>query len=141
MVPLFMAVLAGIYLVSIRTTGGESDFRTTFSTTLHAYWPPSFVGSVLGIALLSRVGRLPQQELQQVVKSNLGAFLSADAPRWQHALAGSLDIFNLWTIALLVIGFSITARISRGRAVVAVLVPWVAYILIKVGLAMVFGRA
>ncbi len=138
-VPVVMAILAGVFLVSIRTTGGETDFRTTFSAVLHSYWPPSLTGSVLGMALLSRVGRLPQAELQRVVKSNLGAFLSADAPRWQHALASSLDIFNIWTIALLVIGFSVVARISRGRAAVAVLVPWVAYILIKVGLAMIFG--
>ncbi len=138
-VPVAMAALAGIFLVSIRTTGGETDFRTTFSSMLHAYWPPSFTGSVLGMVLFSRAGALPQDELQRVVKSNLGAFLSADAPRWQHALAGSVDIFNLWTIALLVMGFSIVARISRGRAAVAVLVPWGAYILVKVGLAMIFG--
>ncbi len=135
--PLLMILLAGIFLVSLRTTGGDTDFRTTFSTMLHAFWPPGLVSSIVTMAVISRMGMVSQQALRHAVKSNLAAFLPQTAPKWQAALAGSLDIFSIWVVVLLVLGFSITARISKGRAAVAVLVPWAVYVAGKVVLAMV----
>ena len=135
-VPLAMALIAGIFLVTLRAMGGETDFRTTFSAMLHAFWPPGLVSSALTAVIVMRMGTVTQQAMQHAVKSNLGAFLPETAPKWQQALAGSLDLFSIWILVLLVIGFATTARIGKGRAAVAVLVPWAAYVLLKVGAMM-----
>ncbi len=138
-IPLGMAILAGIFLVTIRLVGGETNFPTTFSAMLHAYWPASLVSTVIAIPLLMRLGKVPQTALQTVVKSNVGAFMAPDAPKWLHALGGSLDVFNVWIIVLLILGFSTTGRLSRGKATLAVLLPWLIYILVKVGGAALLG--
>ena len=136
-IPLIMAAIAAIFLVTLRAAGGETDFRTTFSAWLHATWPAGLVSSALTMILVSRLGKVTQDTMQHLVRSNLAAFLSPDLPRWQLALAGSLDVFSLWVFVLLVLGFSITARISKTRAAVAVLVPWAIYIAGKVALVMI----
>ncbi len=138
-IPLGMAILAGIFLVTIRLVGGETNFPTTFSAMLHAYWPASLVSTVIAIPLLMRLGKVPQSALQTIVKSNVGAFMAPDAPRWLRALGGSLDVFNVWIIVLMVLAFSTIGRISRGKAAVAVLLPWLIYLLVKVGGAALLG--
>jgi hypothetical protein len=42
-------------------------------------------------------------------------------------------------VVLLIIGFATVGKISRGKATIAALVPWVAWIVIKSGLAMLTG--
>jgi hypothetical protein len=138
-IPLGMAVLAGIFLVAIRLVGGETDFPRTFSAMLHAYWPASLVSTVIAIPLLMRLGKLPQSALQNIVKSNLGAFMAPDAPRWLRALGGSIDVFNIWIIVLMILAASTIGRISRGKAAVAVLLPWLIFLLLKVGGAALLG--
>jgi hypothetical protein len=81
------------------------------------------------------VGKIPQDELVNVVKSHPGAFLSADAPAWLEAVASTFSVFNIWTVVLLVIGFKAVGKLSTGRAAVAALVPWGVWIAGKTGLA------
>jgi hypothetical protein len=80
---------------------------------------------------------VPQEELANLVKASLGAFMSPDTPAWLSAAAGTISIFNIWTVVLLIIGFSAVGKISRGKAAVVTLVPWVVWIVAKAGLATV----
>ena len=138
-IPIVMVVMGGIYLLGLRLTGSETDFAHVFSTVLHAYWPAGVAKGVLFLALLQRVGKMPAEALQTLVKSNVGAFLPADAPHWQVALGSFFDIFNLWTIVLLVLGLSIVGGVSRKKAGVTVGILWVLYLGFKVGLAFLKG--
>ncbi len=138
-VPIVMLALAGIYLLGLRLAGSETDFAHTFSAILHAYFPASLTKAVLLVALLQRVGKLPAEAMENIVKSNLGAFLSAEAPHWQHSLGSIFDVFNVWTFVLLVLGLSIVGGISRKRAGVTAAILWILYIGIKVGLAFLKG--
>jgi hypothetical protein len=48
-----------------------------------------------------------------------------DNPKWLMSLAGSLDLFTLWTIVLLAIGFSVAARkLSFSKALITIAIPW-----------------
>jgi hypothetical protein len=40
----------------------------------------------------------------------------------------SLDIFSLWTLALLVIGYSVVARLRTSRVALVVVGAWAAYV-------------
>ena len=132
--PAAWAIMAAIFLVLLKIVGSEIDFIKTLSTALHAYWPPTLVESVLTCVLIQRMGKIPQGELPNIVKSHPGAFLSPDAPAWLGSLASTFSVFNIWTVVLLVIGFKVVGKLSTGRAVVVALVPWTVWIAGKVGL-------
>ncbi len=132
--PIAWAIMAAVFFVMLKIVGSEADFLRTFSTTLHAYWPPSLVLSVLTGVLIQRLGQIPQQELTNVVKSHVGAFLPQDAPGWLAGAASTISVFNIWTVVLLVIGLSLVGGVSRGRAAVAALVPWVVWLAGKAGM-------
>ena len=137
--PIAWALMAAVFLVMLKIVGSDIDYQRSLSATLHAYWPPTQVALVLMGILVQRVGKVPQDELANVVKANLGAFMSPDTPAWLTSAASSISIFNIWTVILLIIGFGAVGRISRGKAVVAALVPWVLWIGSKAVLGALFS--
>ena len=136
--PIAFAIMAAIFFILLKIVGSDIDYLRAFSTTLHAYWPPSLVASVLTAALIQRVDKIPQQEFTNIVKSHPGAFLPADAPAWLSAAASTVSVFNIWIVVLLIIGFRVVGKISTGKAVVAALVPWLVWLVAKAGLAAIF---
>ncbi len=137
--PLVWALMAAVFLVMLKIVGSEIDFKTTLSTVLHGYWPATAVALVLTGVLVQRVGKVPEQELGNIVKANLGAFLSPETPAWLSSAAGTISIFNIWVVVLLIMGFATVGKISRGKAAVAALVPWIAMIVVKSAFAMIMG--
>jgi hypothetical protein len=133
------AALAGIFFLMLKIVGSDADYTRTLSATLHAYWPPSVVGTVLTVALIQRVDKITEQEIPNLVKSHLGAFMPADAPSWLTSMASTFSVFNIWTVALLVIGFKVIGRLSTARAAIAVLVPWGVWLVGKAGLGALQG--
>jgi hypothetical protein len=137
--PIVWALMAAVFLVMLKIVGSSIDYERSLSATLHAYWPPTGVALVLLSVLVQRVGKVPQEELGNVVKANLGAFLSPDTPAWLTAAAGALSIFNIWVVVLLIIGFATVGKLSRGKAAVAALVPWGLWIVVKAAFAALMG--
>jgi hypothetical protein len=82
---------------------------------------------------------VPQQELTNLVKANLGAFMGADAPAWLTAAGSVVSIFNIWAVILLMIGFSTVGKLSKGKAAVAALAPWLIWLVVKSSWTMVTG--
>jgi hypothetical protein len=126
------AILLGIFNA---TSSAELDFKSSFSIVSHAYMP--FVIASL-LAILIMFLKSPDQiDLQNVLASNLGAFVSSGSARWLKVLGASLDIFSFWTLGLMAFGYSVARpkKISFGSALTWVVVIWAVYVLIKVGLA------
>lgn len=138
-VPIMWAILAAIFLLMLKMVGSETDFVTTLSATLHAYWPSSAVATVLTVALIQRVDKITEQEIPNLVKSHLGVLLPADAPAWLSSMASTFSVFNIWTLALLVVGFKVVGRLSSTRAAIAVLVPWAIWLAGKAGMGVLQG--
>jgi hypothetical protein len=137
--PIAWAIMAAIFMVMLKIVGSEIDFKKTLSTSLHAYWPPSLVLSILTAVLIQGVGKVPRDELVNVVKAHPAAFLSPDAPGWLAGAASTFSVFNIWTVILLIVGFRIVGGVSTGRAAVAALVPWLVWVGGKAGLGALFG--
>ncbi len=137
--PLVWALMTAIFLVMLKIVGSEIDFKKTLSTVLHGYWPATAIALILMGVLVQRVGKVAQQDLANLVKANVGAFMSPDAPAWLSAPASTLSIFNIWAVVLLIMGFAAVGKISRGKAAVAVLVPWIVWMVVKSGFAMITG--
>jgi hypothetical protein len=137
--PIAWVIMAAIFFVMLKLVSSDTDYESALSTTLHGYWPPTAVQLVLMAVLVQRVDKVPQTELEHIVKANLGAFLSADMPAWLTAAAGTISIFNIWAVVLLIIGFATVGKISRGKAAAVALIPWGVWIVAKAVLAAVFS--
>jgi hypothetical protein len=134
--PLVTVVAAALFLAGIRLGGGDLDYRRALSVTVHGLLPLALAGLLTLPVILARES-VGIEELQggTLLLSSLGAFAPEDAGPALTALLTSVDLFSIWSLALLVLGFRIVARVSRGAAAVAVGTVWVLGVLLKVGLA------
>jgi hypothetical protein len=80
-------------------------------------------------------------DIEHLVASNAGAFLSDDSPKWLLTLLTSFDIFVFWTMILMALGYSATdpKKLSFGKALTTIFIVWILYIAVKVGLTAAFA--
>ena len=83
---------------------------------------------------LSFGGNGESYNLQNPVGTNPAYYLPDAAP-WLKAFLSFFDVLGLWQLALLVIGVSIIARVSRGKAAMVAVGWWVLGLVISVGIA------
>ena len=131
------ALTALLFMGLLKLIGGHISFKTSFSVLLHALMPRALVATILSIPVALSQSEISTASIQTrgVLASNLGWLAGKDAPQWLMSLLGSFDLFSFWTIGLLIVGYSITARCNRGAAAGVVLSAWAFWILLKVGLA------
>jgi hypothetical protein len=129
-------ILGGVYMLGLKAVGSNAEFKPVLATVLHANLPGSIVSSALLLAVVLKRASFTAQELGRMVKSNLGAFLPESVPKPLAALAGVVDVFNLWQWVLLAVGLSIVGRVSRGKAIAVVAVVWGVWALGKMGMAL-----
>ncbi len=115
---LLVLVIAGIAkLVSGTFLGAENRFKAIFSVTLFVWIAVSIVyyGLFVLILYLKNPGDINASNVNSLVASNLGAWITGilgeDAlPGFLARLAGWVDIFAIWKIVLLAIGYSAVSR-------------------------------
>ncbi|HEV8582934.1 MAG TPA: YIP1 family protein [Thermoanaerobaculia bacterium] len=119
--------------------GSGISYKTSFSVLLHAFLP-QVISAVLTLpVLLSRESIGMEEARSGILASSLAAFAPEDTGKVLRSLLSSLDFFSIWTLILLVIGYHLAARVSKGTAAAIVLVLWALYVGGKVGLATLFG--
>jgi len=119
--------------------GISTNFETSFAITSHAFLT-GLVSSPLFILILYL--REPGTvDLQNPVAANLAAFLPEDSAKWLLALGKNLDIFAIWSLVLLAIGFSAVnpKKLKGGTSYAVAFGVWGAYVAFRVGLAFVFS--
>jgi hypothetical protein len=119
--------------------GSEIPYKTSFAVTLHGFLPV-LVGGLLTLpVILSREHiNLKDAQSGNLLASNLGAFAPESLGTAARSLLSSLDLFSLWTIVLLIIGYRIAAKVSTAAATTVVVVLWALYVAAKVGLSALF---
>ncbi|MBI4890801.1 MAG: YIP1 family protein [Acidobacteria bacterium] len=135
-------VIAGCLLFTFRLLlDAELSYKQVLNITSYASLPPSLVGAIPFIAFLFL--KAPEDfDPQNASGLSAASFIPQTSAAWLKSLAGSLDIFTLWNIALVAIGFSAflgERRMPFGRALVGVAVPWLVWVVLKMGFASIFG--
>ena len=125
---------------SAKAMGADARYQQLLSIWGHAGLA-NILGALLAIPIFLQLpdGSLTQEGVSQVVKSNVGAFLDPSAPAPLLALAGSLDVFSLAALFLLVLGFRRLPGLSKGAATATPVVLWLVYVIGKVAWRAVFG--
>jgi hypothetical protein len=106
--------VAGLFKLFSMLMGAENDFKPVLSVTLYAMLAVSLISSTLFIILLFL--KSPEEiDIQNLVGSNLRALLSLvvgenGLPKFIMALARWVDLFAIWIITLLAIGYAAVSR-------------------------------
>jgi len=97
--------------------GSENGFKSLLAVSVYAMLAISVVTAVLLIIILQIKGRgyMGAADLSSVIASNLGSWIESVAgadvlPKFIMGLAKAVDIFNIWIISLLSIGFSAVSK-------------------------------
>ena len=122
-----------------RAMGAEATFGQTTAVWAHANLV-NVVGLVVSIPILASLPDASETQfsIQHALKSNVGAFLSPEAPAFLSSIASSIDAFSLATLALLVVGMKKLPGLSPAGAVGVPVVLWALYVLGKAALAAAF---
>lgn len=137
-----LLIIAGVLLLAFRLFGGEGDFKQAFSVVCYASIPSIIKGLLMLIIIVAKGGIIPAQGLATLVRTNLGFLVDYKANPMGFALLSSFDIFSIWYLALLIIGFAYVSRLSRVKSAVIIISLWIVVLLIKlIGPAMQSLRA
>jgi hypothetical protein len=119
--------------------GANTTYGTSMAITSHAFLT-SLVSSPLFILILY-LRPYGTVDLDNPIATNIGAILPEDAPKWLMALGKSIDIFTLWTLMLLAIGFACTnpRKLKGSKSFSIALGIWGAFVVLRVLGAFIFS--
>ncbi len=131
---LWYALVALVLMFAFRLFGGEGTYKQAFSVTLYSWIPLVLFGIILTVVVLAR-GSFDPSAAATLVKSNPAFLVDMKEQPVLFSFLSSLDLFTIWTIALLSIGFATISKTSKSKAAVIVVSLWIAMIFVKVGFA------
>jgi hypothetical protein len=117
--------------------GVQTTFGQMFCLWMYCSLP-RLLGGLLTIVTLRFGGDAESFDFKNPVGTNIGYYLT-DAPAWLKTGLSFFDVMGLWTLALLVIGTAVVAKVSRGRAAAVVLGWWILILVISVASTAAFS--
>lgn len=132
---IFFLAAAAILMLAYRVMGGEGEFLHYFSVFLYS-WVPRFLQScILTGVMAARADKTDVQLLPVLVRSNLGFLADLKTQPVLFSLLSSLDVFTIWSIVLMIIGFAHVSKMSKGKSAGIMITLWGFVIAIKLGFA------
>ncbi len=128
---LFGLLLAAFYVfVFIVLAGADVRFMQSFGIVCYAMLPRGLL-AILAMVLMY-IKDPADFDIQHPAATNIGVFLDPNTmPAWVVSVASSVDIFAIWGMILLAVGYSAAARkMSWGRAFGWVLGTWLFWLLL-----------
>ena len=138
---LILAVTALFKLISM-VMGAENTFKPLLGVTAWTFFAISILSTILFLIVIYL--KPPDEiDLFNPVGSNLGAVISMiveKPPKFLTALASWVDVFGIWRIALLSIGYAAVSRkLKSGTAAVFLFILYFICALIFSGIATMFS--
>jgi len=134
---LVLFVVAAVLWGACNAFAREVKYRQSLGVVAHAFLPGVLMAVGLMFALWNRPTVDPRK-VGDVLPTNLGHFATG-TDEVTHGLLASIDLFSIWTMALLVLGLSAAARAPRGRMAALVVGLWALYVLGKAGATAMMG--
>ncbi|WP_433974846.1 Yip1 family protein [Tunturiibacter lichenicola] len=110
--------------------GARTTFGEMFCVWMYASLPRLLSG-LLTLVTVCFGGNAESFNLKNPVGTNIAYYLPDSAP-WLKAALGFFDVIGIWNLILLVIGTSIVAKVSRGKAAAVVVGWWVLLLILSV---------
>jgi hypothetical protein len=135
-IPISILIFAGIYLVAFNLMSGAGvRYGQSFAITTHAFLPAA-ITSILAMIILP-LKTYGDVDPENIVATSLKAYLPETAPKPLLALGGSLELFWIWCLVLIAIGFMAAnpRKVKPGAAFGIVFGLWAIWVLAKVAWA------
>jgi len=113
----------------------DTSFGQAYAIMMYASLP-GIIGAILGIVSLF-AGVSPEGfDINNPVGTNLGYYLDPETTgKFIRAMASTFDVFSIWTVILVGIGYACTSKVKRSTAIAIVAVWFVVFKLIGAALA------
>ncbi len=138
---LIYVIMAGILLGTFNLALGASvRFATALAIVIYSSLPGIF-GMLLGVVSLvagGMSGSLDKEafNIQNPVATNPAYFMNPMGNRLAYGMVSMFDVFVIWSIVLMGIGFACNSKVKKGTAIGAIAGWYVFYKLLGAGLAM-----
>ena len=137
---LSVLVVGGVMMLAYTLLAGAgASFAQALSIVAHAF----LVGLVstplfLLVLFLKPYGTM---DVENPVASNLAAFLPEEASKWLVALFKSIDIFSIWMLILIAIGFAAVnpRKLKGAKSWVIAFSVWGAFVILRTLWAFIFS--
>ncbi|MGB2625095.1 MAG: YIP1 family protein [Candidatus Acidiferrum sp.] len=139
--PILFVLIIGLVMWGAYTLLGgiSTNFSTALAITAHAFMT-GLISSPLFLLIiyLKAPGTL---DLENPIATNVAAFLPDDSAKWLVALCKSLDVFTIWTLILLAIGFAVInpKKLKGGKTYTIAFGVWAVFVVCRVGFAFIFS--
>jgi len=145
--PVVFVAIAGIFALCLMFVQAKTTFKKILSVVCWSWAATSVIQTVVTIASLmikdeESLRSLDPTQAASIVPTSVASFLPSDTSAVIRAIAGSLDVFSIWYMILLAIGFAAIAgsrKIKTSTTGGVVFGIWVLLVLVKVGYAAAFG--
>jgi hypothetical protein len=145
--PVLYLIVAGVFALGMLLLGAQTTFKKILSVVAWSFCSVGIISLLVTVASLmlrdaESLKTLNPQNLDTISASNLGALLSSDSAKWVKAIAGSLDVFSFWMMALLTVGLAAIAgkrSIKASSTGAMVFGLWIAYVVVKTALTAIFA--
>lgn len=127
-------IIAGLFLGIFNFgLGGNARFWQFFAVYFYASLPGLLKAIVFILSV--KFGDPDNFNLKNPVGTNIGFFLPSETPHWLSTFFTQIDIFTIWILVLLAMGFAIVAGVKRSPAMIAVFGVWAVYVVIVTAIA------
>lgn len=137
---IFAVIVAALLMLGFIVIAGV---RPTFAQSLGivAYaWIPGIITALLAILILF-LKDPSTVDLNNLVASNIGAFLPDSAAKWLKVFCTSFDVFAFWKMFLMALGFSAvdSKKLSVGKAFGIVFALYLVWVFVITGFTAAFS--
>jgi hypothetical protein len=136
MIYVMYLLVAVIFLLAFLVTGAGISFRKSFTAALWGMGPPGIVVTLLSILFMfvKNPADLDVNPVNNVV-SNLGLLVDFNTHPVLNSLLSSVDLFSIWTIVLLSLGFAAVSekKLTARKAAIPIVGLWILWVLLKMG--------
>ena len=138
-IAIMLLVVAGTLMFVFRFFyGGDVTFKQAIAIVVWTFLAVGLISTPVMLTVMALKGDW-NLDPNQVVQANLGLLLdksTAAKPLW--ALATSIDVFVLWMVFLLAVGFGVAIKKPTSSTLWGVVIPWLVIVGIKVAATALF---
>ncbi len=136
---LSVLLIAGLLTVFALMGSKQPKFSSNLSAVALALFPYRLVICLMTVLVMVASPDRTALDISNLLATNVGAFMNKDAmSRGMYTLFSQLDLLTFAEIGLMGYGFAKVNRTSVTFGVFSVLSLWVVYVLIRVGISLLF---
>jgi len=136
---IIFVIIAAVLMATFNFGVGASvPFRTSLAIVVYGSLP-GIIGAVLGMVSLFAGVDPAGFNANNPVATNPAYFMDPMANKFLYGMASALDVFTIWGIVLIGIGFAVNSKVKRSTAIIIVIGWYLLYKLVTVGMSSAFS--